>query len=117
MVIDLNDTYRMMTTVMMKTQIGNRSKNDNYGMMIRTIIMIRMMKTKNGHNLANFEAITSRFCMIIDLNYTYRMMRIMIMTMKTQNGHNSTNFEATTSTFGRLIDIKNTYRLYFQTQS
>ena len=51
MVIDLNDTYRMM-------------------MMTMTTIMrmIMMMKTQNGNNSDNFEATTSRFCMVIDIN-------------------------------------------------
>ena len=39
-------------------------------------------KSLNGHNSANFEATTSRFCMVIDLNEMYRiMMRMMMMTM------------------------------------
>ena len=50
MVIDVNDTYRMMMT------------------MIMIIIMIMMMETQNGHNSANFEAITFRFCNVIDIN-------------------------------------------------
>ena len=67
-------------------------------------------KSLNGHNLTNFEATTSRFCMVIDLNKTYRMMRTIMMKMmeimmKTQNGHNSTNFEATTSRFCMVIDL------------
>jgi len=45
MFIDLNDTYRM--------------------------VMIRMMKTQNGHNSANFEATTFRFFMVVDLNDDY----------------------------------------------
>ena len=65
MVIGFNDTYRrMMTTTTMMM------------MMIR---MIRMMKTQNGHNSANFEATTSRFCMVKGLNETYRMMMMMRM--------------------------------------
>ena len=56
MVIDLNDTYRKMMTMM----------------------MILMIKIQNGHNSANFEATFSRFCMVIDLNNTYRMMMIMM---------------------------------------
>ena len=51
MVIDLNETYRMMMMMMM-------------------IMMIMMMKTQNGNNSDNFEATTSRFCMVIDLNET-----------------------------------------------
>ena len=43
MVIDLNDTYIMMT-------------------------MMMMIKTKNGHNLAHFQASTSIFCIVVDLN-------------------------------------------------
>ena len=46
------------------------------------MMMIMMMKTQNDHNSDNFEAITSQFCMVIDLNETYRMkMTIMMMTM------------------------------------
>ena len=74
MVIDFNDTYRMMTSMMMM-----------------------MMKTQNAHNSDNLEATTSRFCMVIDSNNTYWMM--MIMMMKTRNGHNLANLEAT---FSRL---------------
>ena len=48
MVKDLNDTYKMMMTM--------------------TMIMI---KTQNCHNLANFAAITCRFCMVVDINDTY----------------------------------------------
>ena len=55
MVIDLNDTYGPMVI-----------------MMIMMTMMIRMMKTENGHNLANFEATTSIFCMVIDLNDSYQ---------------------------------------------
>ena len=58
MVTDLNDTYKMMMTMTM---------------------MIRIMKTQNGHNSTNFVGTTSRFCMVIDLNDTYRMMTMMIM--------------------------------------
>ena len=60
-----------------------------------------MMKTQNGHNSANFETTTSRFCMVIDLNKTYSMMMMMMMMitmmmmmimmmmmMKIQNGQN-----------------------------
>ena len=80
------------------------------------------MKTQNGHNSANFEATTSRFFMVIDLNDTYGMMMTMMlmilmmsisMMMKTQNSHNSANFEATTSRFCMVIDIHDTYGLYF----
>ena len=39
---------------------------DTYKMM--TMMMI---KTQNSHKSTNFEAITSRFCMIIDINDTY----------------------------------------------
>jgi hypothetical protein len=70
------------------------------------MMMKRMMKTQNCHNSANFEAKTSRFCMVIDLNDTYRMMIMMviimtmtIVMMNTQNGHNSANFDSTTSIF------------------
>ena len=38
-------------------------------------------KSLNGHNSANFEATTSRFCMVIDLNETYMMMMTMMMMM------------------------------------
>ena len=54
MVMDLNETYRMMRMMMM--------------------VMIMMMKTRNGHNLANFEATFSRFGMVIGCNNTYRLM-------------------------------------------
>ena len=64
LIVDINDTYRMMMTMM----------------------MIMMMKTQNGHNLANFETTTPRFCMVIDLNDTYRMimmfMKIIMRMMK-----------------------------------
>ena len=30
-------------------------------------------ETQNGHNSTNFEATTSRFCMVIDINDTYRL--------------------------------------------
>ena len=42
-----NDTHRMMTTMMM---------------------MMMMMKTQNDHNSDNFEATTSKFCMVRDIN-------------------------------------------------
>ena len=45
MVIDLNDTYRMM--------------------MMTMIMIIMMVKTQNSHNLTNFEATTFKFCMVI----------------------------------------------------
>ena len=38
-------------------------------------------KSLNGHNSANFEATTSRFCMVIDLNETYMMMMMIMMMM------------------------------------
>ena len=38
-------------------------------------------KSLNGHNSANFEATTSRFFMVIDLNETYMMMMITMMMM------------------------------------
>ena len=28
-------------------------------------------KSQNSHNLANFEATTSRFCIVVDINDTY----------------------------------------------
>ena len=56
MVLDLNETYRIMVTIMMM-----------------------MMKTQNGHNLVYFQATTSRFLMLIDLNDTYRIMMMMKM--------------------------------------
>ena len=64
MVTDPNDIYKMMMTMTMMMKI----------------MIIMMVKTQNGHNLANFGAKISRFFMVIDLNDTYRMM---IM-----NGHN-----------------------------
>ena len=30
-------------------------------------------ENQNGHNSVNFEATTSRFCMVIDINDTYRL--------------------------------------------
>ena len=33
---------------------------------------------ETNHNSANFEAATSRFCMVIDINETYRMMMRMM---------------------------------------
>ena len=53
--------------------------NATYRMRIMIIIMILIMKTQNVHNSANFEATTSRFCMVIDINETYRMMMTMMM--------------------------------------
>ena len=44
-------------------------------------MMIMMMKTRNGHNLANFEATFSRFGMLIGCNDTYRLMLLMMMMM------------------------------------
>ena len=43
--------------------------------------VIILEKSLNGHNSANFEATTSRFCMVIDLNETYMMMMTMMMMM------------------------------------
>ena len=45
------------------------------------MMMIRMMKTQNGHNSAKFEAIPSRIFMVRDLNDTYGMMMAMMMLM------------------------------------
>jgi len=45
--------------------------------------VIILEKSLNGHNSANFEATTSRFCMVIDLNETYMMMMTMMMMMMT----------------------------------
>ena len=56
MLIDLNDVYGMMMIMML---------------MIIMMMMLMMVKTQNSHNLANFEDITSRFCMVIDINNTY----------------------------------------------
>ena len=39
-------------------------------------------KALNGHNSANFEATTSRFFTVIDLNETYMMMMMTMMMMK-----------------------------------
>ena len=58
MVIDLNNTYKMMM-----------------------MMMIRMMKTQKGHNSANFEAMTSRFCMPEDLDSTLWMVYLVMMMM------------------------------------
>ena len=63
-------------------------------MVMMTMMMIRMMKAQNGHISANFEATTSRFFMLINLNDIYRMMIIMMKMKKTPNSH---NFEAITS--------------------
>ena len=52
--IDLNDTYRMMLTMM--------------------IMMI--METENGHISTKFEAPILGFCMVVDINDTYRMKMI-----------------------------------------
>ena len=71
---DINDTYKMMMT------------------MVMMMIMIRMMKTQNGHNLANYEDTTSRFYMSIDLNLRdddYNDED------ENPNSHKSTNFEGT----------------------
>ena len=38
-----------------------------------------VMKSQNGQNLANFQAITSRFWMAKDLNGTYKMMAMIMM--------------------------------------
>ena len=48
-------------------------------MMIILMMMIRMMKIQSEHNLANCVGTTSRFCIVIDPNDTYRMMTMMIM--------------------------------------
>ena len=79
-----------------------------------------MVTDLNGHDFSNFEATTSIFCMLIDLNDTYGltmimmlmiiMIMMMLMMMKTQNSHNSANFEAITSRFC----INDTCGLYFQ---
>ena len=53
--IDLNDTYRMMLTMM-------------------------IMETENGHISTKFEAAIFGFCMVVDINDTYRMM-MMIRTI------------------------------------
>ena len=50
-------------------------------MMIRMLMIIMMMKIKYSHNSANFEATTSRFCMVVDINETYRMMMTMMTMM------------------------------------
>ena len=64
MVIDLNDTYGM-PMIMIKMRM----------------VMIIILKTQNGHNVANFEATFSRFCMVIGLNDIYRMMTTMMIMM------------------------------------
>ena len=85
-------------------------------MMILMMMMIMMMKTQNGHNSANFQAMCSKFCMAIHPVSTYRliimilmilkmmmiMKMIMMMIMKMmidQNGHISTNFQTKSSKF------------------
>ena len=57
MVIDITETYRMMMMMML--------------MIIMMIMMLMMIKTKNSYNSDNFDATTSRFCMVIDINDTY----------------------------------------------
>ena len=47
MMTDLNDAYKMMM------------------LMTMVMMMIRMMKTENGHNSDKFEATPSRFYMVI----------------------------------------------------
>jgi hypothetical protein len=49
MVIDLNETYRMMMTMM--------------------IMIMIMMKIQNDCNSANFEAAINRFCTAVDIQY------------------------------------------------
>ena len=38
-----------------------------------TVLVIVFEKSLNGHNTANFEATTSIFCMVIDIDETYKM--------------------------------------------
>ena len=38
-------------------------------------------ENQNGHNSANFQARTSSFCMVVDLDNTYRMMPMMMIMM------------------------------------
>ena len=57
--------------------------------MIIMMMMLMMIKTQNSHNSANFEATTSRFFMVTELNDTYKMtmmvmMKIMKRMMKTK---------------------------------
>ena len=93
------DEYKYTRCVRIKFLYSSRTEylsnpNDTYKIMM---IKIRIMKTQNDDNLASFEVTTSRFCMVIDLNDTYRMMMtimimmkmiMIIMMMDIQNGHN-----------------------------
>ena len=67
------------------------------------MIKMMMMITQNDHYLTNFQAMTSRFCIIIDLNDTYRMTM-----MKTQNDHSSANFQVKISRFCMVTDLNDT---------
>ena len=37
------------------------------------LVLLQLLLTQNSHNWANFKATTSRFCMLIDINDTYRL--------------------------------------------
>ena len=74
------------------------------------MMMILMTKTENVHNLTNFQSTTSRFCMVTDINDTYRIMMMTIL-MKTQNSNNSANFQVTPSIFFMLMDLNYIYRM------
>ena len=66
MVIDLDNTYRMMIKMMIIMMMM---------VIMIIIIMMRMfmMKiTKKNHNLSNFKAKSSRFCMWLYLDNTAR---------------------------------------------
>ena len=41
-------------------------------MMMIIMIMMMMMQNLNGRKSANFQAKTSRFCMVVDLDNIYR---------------------------------------------
>ena len=58
MVIDLNNTYRIMISMIF---------------MMMMIMMVIMVNPQNGHKSANVEAITSKFCMVININDTYKL--------------------------------------------
>ena len=37
------------------------------------LVLLQLLLTQNSHNSANFKATTSGFCMVIDINDTYRL--------------------------------------------
>ena len=65
MAVDLYNTYRIILMMIMTMIMKNLE-------MMMMMIMIMMMKNQNGHNLANFQVRTSRFCVVIGLDSIYR---------------------------------------------